>query len=50
MTAILHWVRAHLFPRKTRIYQGTEMFGPVLPWHEVLARSTAGVPNPKGDQ
>lgn len=46
MTALLRWVRFRF--RRTRIYQGTEPYGPFIPWQEVLRRSTAEVPNPKG--
>lgn len=49
MTVLLHWVSTRLL-RRTRIYQGTEMFGPVMPWREALRRATANVPNPRGHQ
>ena len=49
MTVLIHWVRTRLL-RRTRIYQGKEMFGPVMPWHEALRRSTAAVPGPRSDR
>lgn len=42
MKRLLHWLGL----RRTRTYQGREMYGPFLPWDEVLRQATTKVPRP----